>query len=158
MVFNGEGVRRRKASLTPATDGEKPRRTSCFVHSLLRAQEKKVSHEENTGHECPPDKAADQAPEDDHELHSRLLTKTQLSDMALGIRELSKKLSHVTVKLEVRRVFLLTKAHDPTLIKHTREVAQWLLSKERAESYTVSVFPLCGTRKCVRGLSLLTEV
>ncbi|KAL9096887.1 MAG: hypothetical protein Q9165_000851 [Trypethelium subeluteriae] len=117
-----------------------PRRTSCFVHSLLRAQEKKeIHHGADTTTESPADKAPDLVPEDEHSVQSRLLTKTQLSDMAFNIRELSKKLSHITVKLKVRRVFLLTKAHDSTLIQHTREVAQWLLSKEREESYTVYV-------------------
>ncbi|KAI9667440.1 MAG: hypothetical protein M1821_000255 [Bathelium mastoideum] len=139
VVFNGESVKRRKASLTPNSAGQMPRRTSCFVHSLLRAQEKEELPEESMANESPPDKAPDRGPEDDHGLQSRHLTKTQLSDMALGIRELSKKLSHITVKLKVRRVFLLTKAHDITLIKHTREVAEWLLSEEREDKYTVYV-------------------
>jgi hypothetical protein len=69
---------------------------------------------------------------------SRLLTKKQLSDMALGIRELSKKLAHIQLKLRVRNVFLLAKAHDETLIQYTRELAEWLLSKEK-ESYCVYV-------------------
>jgi NAD+ kinase len=68
---------------------------------------------------------------------SRLLTKKQLSDMAFGIRELSKKLSHVTLKLKVRNIFVLTKAHDESLVVHTRELAEWLLKKDPL--YTVWV-------------------
>jgi NAD+ kinase len=66
-----------------------------------------------------------------HHTESRLLTKKQLSDMAVGIRELSKKLSHVQLKLNIRNIFLLVKAHDETLIAHTRQLAEWLLKKDR---------------------------
>ena len=71
--------------------------------------------------------------------HSRLLTKKQLSDMALSVRSLAKKLSSLKVKLKIRSVFLLTKAHDRTLIRKTRDVARWLLSKERDIPYLVYV-------------------
>ena len=72
-------------------------------------------------------------------LHSRLLTKKQLSDMAWGVRELGKRLGSIKLKLKVRTVFLLTKAHDEILIGNTREVARWLLSPERDVKYTVYV-------------------
>jgi NAD+ kinase len=72
-------------------------------------------------------------------VHSRLLTKKQLSDMAWGVRELSKRLGSIKLKLKVKTVFLLTKAHDETLIGNTREVAKWLLSPEREVGYTVWV-------------------
>lgn len=65
-----------------------------------------------------------------HHTESRLLTKKQLSDMALGIRELSKKLSHVQLKLKIRNIFVLVKAHDETLIAHTRTLAEWLMKKD----------------------------
>lgn len=72
-------------------------------------------------------------------VHSRLLTKKQLSEMALGVRELSKRLASIRLKLKVKNVFLLTKAHDESLLEHTREVARWLLSPEREGRYTVYV-------------------
>ena len=72
-------------------------------------------------------------------LHSRLLTKKQLSDMAWGVRELSKRLGSIRLKMKVKSVFLLTKAHDETLIENTREVSKWLLSPERDVRYTVWV-------------------
>jgi len=75
-------------------------------------------------------------------MQSRLLTKRELSDMAFGIRELSKRLSHFQLKLKVKNVFLLTKAHDQSLIGLTRTVAEWLLSEECGGQYTVYV--ICG--------------
>ncbi len=72
-------------------------------------------------------------------VHSRLLTKKQLSDMAWGVRELSKRLGSIKLELKVKTVFLLTKAHDENLIGNTREVAKWLLSPERDVRYTVWV-------------------
>ncbi len=74
---------------------------------------------------------------DEQAHHSRLLTKNQISQMALGIRELSKKLAQIRLKLNVRNVFILGKAHDETLIKYTREVAEWVLAKD--QSYNVYV-------------------
>ncbi|GME49122.1 Inorganic polyphosphate/ATP-NAD kinase predicted [Neofusicoccum parvum] len=63
-------------------------------------------------------------------VQSRLLTKRQISDMAFGIRELAKKLAHIRIKMNVRNVFILAKAHDETLIGNTREVAEWLLGQD----------------------------
>ena len=71
--------------------------------------------------------------------HSRLLTKKQLSEMAWGVRKLSKRLASVRLKLKVRTVFVLTKAHDETLIGYTRELVDWLLAKERETPYIVCV-------------------
>ncbi|KAI9051467.1 hypothetical protein LZ554_004513 [Drepanopeziza brunnea f. sp. 'monogermtubi'] len=80
-----------------------------------------------------------QSGEDPNAMHSRLLTKKQLSDMAWGVRELSKRLGSIRLKLKVRTVFLLTKAHDETLIGNTREVVNWLLSPDREVRYIVWV-------------------
>lgn len=66
----------------------------------------------------------------DESHHSRLLTKKQISDMAYGIRELSKKLAQIRIRLQVRNIFILAKAHDDSLIKHTRETTDWLLTKD----------------------------
>lgn len=75
--------------------------------------------------------------EDGHE--SRLLTKKQISDMAFSIRELAKKLSHIRVRLNVRNIFILTKAHDENLIADTRETAEWLLGRNKG----YRVYVLC---------------
>ncbi len=76
---------------------------------------------------------------DHNAVHSRLLTKNQLSEMAWGVRELSKRLGSVRLKLKVKTVFVLTKAHDESLIGNTREVTKWLLSPDRDVKYTVWV-------------------
>ncbi|KAI1451377.1 ATP-NAD kinase [Annulohypoxylon moriforme] len=77
---------------------------------------------------------------DHHEgLNSRLLTKKQLTDMAWGVRELSRRLGSIRLKFRVRSVFLLTKAYDRELIPKTRLVAKWLLGKARDVRYTVYV-------------------
>jgi len=76
----------------------------------------------------------------DTSVQSRLLTKKELSDMAFGLRELSKRLSHFRLRLKVHNIFLLTKAHDETLIGYTRDIAEWLLSSSQSgASHTVYV-------------------
>ncbi|KAI0112676.1 ATP-NAD kinase [Hypoxylon sp. NC0597] len=76
----------------------------------------------------------------DHEsINSRLLTKKQLSDMAWGVRELSRRLGSMRLKFKARRIFLLTKIYDRELIPKTREVVKWLLSCHRDVRYTVYV-------------------
>lgn len=77
--------------------------------------------------------------EDDDELHSRLLTKKQLSEMAWGVRELSRRLSSMRIRFRVKTIFLLTKIHDADLIIRTRNLTKWLLSHERDVEYTVYV-------------------
>lgn len=92
------------------------------------------------------------------ETHSRLLTKKQLSDMAWGVRELSKRLGSIRLKLKVKSVFLLTKAHDETLIGNTREVARWLLSEDRHVRYTVYVEENLKDNKKFDAQGLLDEL
>ncbi|TVY88993.1 NAD(+) kinase [Lachnellula willkommii] len=93
-----------------------------------------------------------------NEGHSRLLTKKQLSDMAWGVRELSKRLGSIRLKLKVKTVFLLTKAHDETLIWNTREVAKWLLSPDRQVRYTVWVENTMEANKKFDAKGLLAEL
>lgn len=77
--------------------------------------------------------------DNDDELHSRLLTKKQLSEMAWGVRELSRRLSSMRIRFRVKTIFVLTKIHDPDLVIRTRELVKWLLSHERDVEYTVYV-------------------
>ncbi|OKL58226.1 hypothetical protein UA08_06550 [Talaromyces atroroseus] len=139
--------------------------TACFVHSLLNG-EWNIPHEEN---EEDDDDEIARRPMDfepsnrDSELreydrvavvdyasrlpdqsvptvvHSRHLTKRQLSDMAWNVRKLSKRLGGIKLKLMVKSVFIVTKAHDESLIKLTRDLTRWLLSKDRDALYTVYV-------------------
>ncbi|TLD29452.1 Aminopeptidase Y [Venturia nashicola] len=140
VVFETESVHRRKSSLVP----DQPLRpkngrqlTSCYVHSLLD------KHRENDGTFTPSlegtlaNRKGDKDPHgqqtanhNNHHTESRLLTKKQLSDMALGIRDLSKKLSHIKLKLNVRNIFVLVKAHDESLVGHARELTKWLMQKD----------------------------
>lgn len=57
----------------------------------------------------------------------------------MSVRSLAKRLSTLKVKLNIKTVFLLTKAHDKTLIAKTRDVARWLLSNERDVQYVVYI-------------------
>lgn len=91
-------------------------------------------------------------------VRSRLLTKKQLSDMAWGVRELSKRLGSVRLKLRVKTVFLLTKVHDQDLIATTRELARWLLSPEREVKYVVYVEDNFRTNKKFNAEGLLEEI
>lgn len=140
MVFDGDDTHRRKSSFvsSEAPGGGRGRNSSaCFIHSLLetRADNGDSDDKHRIGKAKPVDPGS--STEHDAATHSRLLTKKQLSDMALGVRDLSRRLQSVRLKLKVRRVFLLTKAHDETLIQYTREVAEWLLSEDRDVQYTV---------------------
>ncbi|KAK4505586.1 hypothetical protein PRZ48_003549 [Zasmidium cellare] len=143
VVFERQDAQRRRASLVPDS-ARRPhssrKRTSCFVHSLLEDKAKKGQLTVNDdGLHKPADKETEH-PQDGQHTQSRLLTKKQLSDMAFGIRELSKKLGHVRLLLKVRNVFLLTKAHDQTLIRKTRDVAEWLLQQKNAEGKQYNVW------------------
>lgn len=91
-------------------------------------------------------------------VHSRLLTKKQLSEMAWGVRELSKRLGSIRLKLKVRTVFILTKAHDEELIDNTREMVKWLLSSERQVRYNVWVEDNLKTNNKFDAPGLLEEV
>ncbi|KAI5807133.1 ATP-NAD kinase-like domain-containing protein [Geopyxis carbonaria] len=118
-----QASRRRKSSLVnldiPHTSTSTP--SSCFVHALLETQK---AHSAGASPEPPAIAGC-----------SAAMTKAQLSDMVLGVRELSKHLASLTIRMRVRRVFILTKAADSALVAHTRTVAAWLL----AHDYTVYV-------------------
>lgn len=135
MVFDEENQHRRKSSLV----SERRHDTACFVHSLLDKQRKLGNSNvlKDINENAKQDKAMDN---NDSTIHSRLLTKKQLVDMAWGVRELSKTLGSIRLRLKVKTVFLLTKAHDENLIGYTREVVEWLLSKDRTTPYIVFVF------------------
>ncbi|KAH0559076.1 hypothetical protein GP486_004345 [Trichoglossum hirsutum] len=144
VVFDNESARRRKSSMA-SSDGlnlsRQHKSTTCFVHSLLEVQKKERACERRLDLNGAPVVAGalDAVEMAMAKTPSRLLTKRQLSDMAWGVRELSKKLASIRLKMQVRTVFLLTKAYDETLLEYTREVTEWLLSPDRDSSYTVYV-------------------
>lgn len=122
--------------VSPGARDEK-RSTTCFVHQLLEKQRKRPPVIRlNFIEEQDRDKGTKTPGE---ETHSRLLTKRQLSDMAMEVRELSKNLTSVRLRLKVKTVFVLVKAYDESLIGYSRELVDWLLSDERDTPYIVFV-------------------
>ncbi|KAL1302918.1 hypothetical protein AAFC00_003240 [Neodothiora populina] len=144
VCFDNTNPSRRKSSFVSSQATRpvhKRTPTSCFVHALL--EEKQGSGTATPNHqglmqERPTDKASDTSSNREAQTQSRLLTKKQLSDMAYGIRELSKRLGHVRLRLKVKNVFLLTKVHDVHLVAITREITEWLLEQHGGQ-YTVWV-------------------
>ena len=113
---------------------------TCFVHALLEQQS--LSGLQSKPKISSLDGVTEASYQTDvltrvGETHSRLLTKKQLADMAWGVRELSKRLGGIRLKLKMKSVFLLTKPHDEEIIKQTRSLTEWLLSRERNQQYTV---------------------
>ncbi|KAL2197396.1 ATP-NAD kinase-like domain-containing protein [Corynascus similis CBS 632.67] len=96
--------------------------------------------------------ASDEAP------NSRLLTKKQLSEMAWGVRELSRRLGSMRLKFRVKSIFLLTKIYDTELIGKTRELCRWLLDRQRDVRYTVYVDRELKENKKFDVAGLLEEV
>lgn len=92
------------------------------------------------------------------DIRSRTLTKKQLSDMAWGVRELSRRLSSMRIRFRVKTVFLLTKIYDQDLIPKTRELTRWLLDKERDVRYTVYIQDKLKANKKFDVASLMNEV
>ena len=147
-MFDPENNHRRKSSIVSSEERGhigRSKSSACFIHSLLETQ-KQQKHNKQEKHQALRNgdngsglglTPTTESSGVDTPTHSRLLTKKQLSDMAYNVRELSKRLGNVRLKLNVRKVFLLTKAHDETLIQYTREVAKWLLSNERETQFTV---------------------
>lgn len=71
-------------------------------------------------------------------VRSRLLTEKELSDMAISIRELGRRLGRYQLKLDISNIFILTKAHDESLIPKTRDICTWLLGQDGGR-YTIWV-------------------
>lgn len=70
---------------------------------------------------------------------NRGMTKKELSDMALGVRELSKRLGGARMKLRVKTIIIITKKNDHMLVGMTRQVTDFLLyhSAGKKEPYTM---------------------
>ncbi|KAK6465760.1 ATP-NAD kinase-like domain-containing protein [Scheffersomyces coipomensis] len=56
---------------------------------------------------------------------------TELAETANGVRMLAKNLAKATIQLDVRVIMIVTKARDNSLIYLTREIVEWLLTRER---------------------------
>ncbi|KAG0132948.1 ATP-NAD kinase-like domain-containing protein [Tuber indicum] len=110
-------------------------KSSCFVHALLemRNQFVPVGARNGSGGEVEGDRvvAAHRNPP--------FMTKSELSDMVLGVRELSKHLASIQIKMNVRAIMILTKTYDKALVGYTRRLVEWLLGGERGSKHTVYV-------------------
>ncbi|KAL6248422.1 hypothetical protein RBB50_004677 [Rhinocladiella similis] len=179
VVFDSEIARRRKSSvvLTEHPKVDKASRqhvgrakSQCLVHQIVEktslGQQPKVESQLEQIDEVEPnvpteDSNNDREPmsgrEDIRATESRLLTKKQLSDMAISVRALAKRLGNLKVKLKIKAIFLLTKIHDKTLIVKTREVARWLLSKDRSVPYIVYVQDILQNNPSFNAAGLVAE-
>ena len=52
----------------------------------------------------------------------------------------SKKLDSIRLKLNVKTIFLVTKAGDESVVDATRKVTRWLLSRDRGVEYVVYIW------------------
>ncbi|KAK5167770.1 uncharacterized protein LTR77_007469 [Saxophila tyrrhenica] len=167
VIFDKKDAQRRRASLVPEGRPSRPsnkrQKTGCILHAMLEGRVKEgqfTPNQAGMSASQPTDKSPPELVEDvDESKESRLLTKKQLSDMAAHVRNLSKKLSHVRLKLNVRNVFILTKAHDQTLIGKTREMANWLLHSKNPEGhpYIVWVEETMRNSTCFNADSLTSQ-
>jgi NAD+ kinase len=138
VIFEGQSTPRRKSSIVKTNmsrPNTKRNDTSCFIHNMLEEKEDGTKHEKNLegeNQEKPADKISDINPHNSEHMQSRLLTKKQLSDMAFGIRELSKRLGRVKLMLKVKNIFVLTKLTDATLCVKAAELTKWLLDQKEA--------------------------
>lgn len=116
-------------------------RSSCFVHALLglsKGLDEDDSDPNVHRHLMKSHRAEVAELETEHRIPP-FMTKSELSDMVLGVGELSKHFASMHIKMKVKTVMLLTKTHDKSLIVHTRRLTEWLLSPERQEGYIVYV-------------------
>lgn len=110
--------------------------TDCFVHQLLENHRRTgpvkhdVLHPGLQGKNGESQGVSSAADDLHNHVQSRLLSKKQLSDMAFSIRELSKKLAHIKIKLTVHNIFILGKAHDEEVVRYTNQLVCWLLKKD----------------------------
>ncbi|KAH6686721.1 ATP-NAD kinase [Plectosphaerella plurivora] len=97
-------------------------------------------------------------PPEKDEMHSRLLTKKELSEMAWGVRELSRRLSSMRIRFRVKSIFILTKIHDTDLITSTRQIVRWLLGPEQSTRYNVYLEDRFRDNKKFNAAGLIDEL
>ncbi|PUU75775.1 ATP-NAD kinase-like domain-containing protein [Tuber borchii] len=113
--------------------------SSCFVHALLEMQNQfvPVGGGKVSGREMDGKKEKERAVAE--HMNPPFMTKSELSDMVLGVRELSKHLASIQIKMKVRAIMILTKTYDRALIGYTRKLVEWLMEGEKGSKYTVYV-------------------
>lgn len=142
------------------------KRTACFVHSLLEVQqrfEKSNIHSmpasENPSRPVSPGgrdpELLKQANESKKDLFGHL-SKKEISDMALGVRELSKHLGSARLKLNINRILIVTKTGDKSLVPLMTDLATWLL-KQRKEKFSQSQGTPNGKDEKPQGYTVYVE-
>ncbi|KAF8249557.1 ATP-NAD kinase [Wilcoxina mikolae CBS 423.85] len=110
-----KSARRRKSSIYDGNVGGLQKAGSAFLHKILGSWE---SVNEVVDHE--------QEDEEDRGYLEKM-TRNQLHEMVLGLREMGRKYSNVQIHMKVKDVFILTKRWDHSLVVQTRQLAKWLL-------------------------------
>lgn len=134
------------------------KRTACFVHSLLEVQQRfektnlnsgltSITGSETTSRATSPTgrdrearearEAEKQANDTKRELFTHL-SKKEISDMALGVRELSKHLGSARLKLNIHHILIVTKTGDESLIPLTLGMTKWLLTRRKGRKESSS--------------------
>lgn len=158
-VFDGGGEDSTSSSENGSTSGGGKEGTGATSSITAKGQEDELAWREQmakTASQVELDAAL--RPPDEPTTHSRLLTKKQLSEMAWGVRELSRRLGSMRLKFRVRNIFVLTKLHDADLISKTRELVRWLLAVDRDVRYTVYVENLLRDNRHFNAKGLIEEL
>ncbi|KAF3930630.1 hypothetical protein ABW19_dt0205789 [Dactylella cylindrospora] len=127
---NSQTSKRRKSSMVAAHHHRSS--SSCLVHEMLEGkrlnnlvptQEIKDVEETHRIDAFIDEKVVEEGT-------SRILTKKQLSEMALGVRELSKRLGNLRMKLPKHnlRILIVAKTQDHENVRHNRELLEWLMT------------------------------
>ena len=120
-----------------------------MLEAQRRARRRAATLRDVKDHRIPEHKPVDGkngASEKQHDLNSRLMTKRQLIDMAVGVRELSQRLGNLKLKVNVKTVFILAKIVDDEVIGTARELTEWLLGLEHETPYIVCVDGFSATK------------
>ena len=111
------------------------KRTACFVHSLLEVQRgfektnvSAAQSEPSSRSDSPTRNREAETSKKDLFTH---LSKKEISDMALGVRELSKHLGSARLKLNIHHILIVTKPGDHDLVDMSRKITEWLLQQRK---------------------------
>lgn len=118
------------------------KKSTCMVHNLLNLDlppEKRVGNYSPSESKTNLDTILEPKSRNVSQTNLQLMNKDALSEMVVSVRELSFNLSHLSMKLHLRNIFILSKIHDRGLVPITRDLALWLISLP-SESGTINVY------------------
>ncbi|KAA8896402.1 hypothetical protein TRICI_006897 [Trichomonascus ciferrii] len=114
--------------------GHQRRDSKCLVHNLLSfniPQPKPKEEESDPGSVAPSllsDTSSTPVTRQSSNDALNLMSKDAISEMVLSVRDLSKNLSSVSMKLEFHNILIISKITDSSLVSVTRDLALWLLT------------------------------